>query len=101
MSVSVRIARETYTDFVNVLLDPLQILFRIIHDDCHNLTDVIHDSLHCIRQVTLDEDVMQQRVTYWRKLLHRFNSSLTEVDQQLRSLTHFQNDKELFYLGGN
>ena len=44
---------------------------------------------------------MQQRVTYWRKLLHRFNSSLAEVDQQLRSLIHFQNDKELFYLGGN
>lgn len=84
-----------------LLLDPLQILFRIIHDDCHNLTDVIRDSLHCIRQDTLDEDVMQQRVTYWRKLLHRFNSSLADVDQQLRSLIHFQNDKELFYLGGN
>lgn len=84
-----------------LLLDPLQILFRIIHDDCHNLTDVIRDSLHCIRQDMLDEDVMQQRVTYWRKLLHRFNSSLADVDQQLRSLIHFQNDKELFYLGGN
>jgi hypothetical protein len=83
------------------ILDPLQILFRVIHDDCHNLTDVIRDSLHRIRQDTLNEDMMQQRVTYWRKLLHRFNSSLAEVDQQLRSFVNFRNDKELFYLAGN
>jgi len=86
---------------VTPLSDPLQILFRIVHDDCHNLTDVIRDSLHRIRQDTLNEDVMQQRVTHWRKLHHRFNSTLAEVDQQLRSLIHFQNDKELFYLNGN
>jgi hypothetical protein len=79
------------------LQDPLRVLFRIIHDDCHNLTDVVRDSLQRIRQDTLDEDLMQQRVTYWRKLLHRFNSSLAEVDQQLRSFVHFQNEGEIFH----
>jgi hypothetical protein len=69
--------------------DPLRVLFRFIHDDTQSVTDIVRDSLQRIRRDTLDEDVMQQRVTFWRQLFHQLNSSLAEVDQQLRAFTHF------------
>jgi hypothetical protein len=74
--------------------DPLRALFRAIHDDSLSLVAVIHVSLRRIREGTLDEDLMQQRVTFWRSLLHRMNFSLAEFDQQLREFVHFAYESE-------
>jgi hypothetical protein len=81
--------------------DPLRILFRIIHDDTHSITDIVRDSLQRIRRDTLNEDVMQQRVTFWRQLFHQLNSSLAEVDQQLRAFVHFVNGLAAPYPGSS
>ena len=74
--------------------DPFQALFRAIHDDTLSLVDIIRGSLRRIREGTLDEDLMQRRVTFWRSLLHQLNFSLTEFDQRLREFMHFAYDSE-------
>ncbi|KAF1847936.1 uncharacterized protein K460DRAFT_403252 [Cucurbitaria berberidis CBS 394.84] len=74
--------------------DPFRALFRVIHDDTHSLVDIIRISQQRIREGTMDEDLMQKRVTFWRGLLHRLNFSLAEVDQRLRAFVHFTYDSE-------
>jgi hypothetical protein len=74
--------------------DPFHALFRAIHDDSHSLVDIIRISLHQIREGTLDEDLMQRRVTFWRALLHRLNFNLGELDQNLRAFVRFINEPE-------
>jgi hypothetical protein len=74
--------------------DPFRALFRAIHDDTLSLVGVIQVSLRRIRAGTLQENLMQDRVTFWRNLLHQLNFSLTEFDQQLREFVHFAYDSE-------
>ncbi|RAR04102.1 mg2+ transporter -like zinc transport protein [Stemphylium lycopersici] len=77
--------------------DPLRAVFRIIHDDTNSLMDVIEDSLQRIRSDTLDEALLEQRIAFWRKLIHNLNSGLTELDQQLRAFVHFMDDLDSVY----
>ncbi|KAJ4377624.1 hypothetical protein N0V83_000451 [Neocucurbitaria cava] len=74
--------------------DPFRALFRVIHDDTHSLVDIIRISQQRIREGTMDEDLMQKRVTFWRSLLHRLNFNLAEVEQRLRAFVHFAYDSE-------
>ncbi|KAJ4300999.1 hypothetical protein N0V90_003088 [Kalmusia sp. IMI 367209] len=72
--------------------DPFRALLRTIHDDTLGLADVIRIALRRIREGTLDEDLMQSRVTFWRSLLYRLNFSLAEFDQRLQEFVHFTYD---------
>ncbi|KAH3981508.1 hypothetical protein HBH64_143280 [Parastagonospora nodorum] len=72
--------------------EPLEALFRVIHDDTDSLVDIIRVTLRRIREGTLDEDLMQKRVTFWRTLLHRLNFSLSDLDQHLRSFADFTSE---------
>lgn len=74
--------------------DPVLALFRVIHDDTHSLVNLIRSSLQRIRQDTLDEDLPQKRVTFWRSLLHRLNSKVAELDQGFQSFVDFSQDIE-------
>jgi hypothetical protein len=74
--------------------DPLRALFLTVHDDTHSLVEVIRFSLQRIREDTMDENLMQERVTFWRRLLHRLNFSVAGIEQQLRALSHFAYDSE-------
>lgn len=76
--------------------DPFRALLRVIHDDTHHLVDIIRMSLQQIREGTMDEDLMQERVTFWRGLLNRLNFSLTEIDQRLRVFVQLIYDPEMF-----
>jgi Mg2+ and Co2+ transporter CorA len=108
---SLQIPSSTLEDFVfsmrstskgkEAVYDPFQVLFRMIHEDSHSLTDVIRESLQRIREDTLDEDLMQQRVTFWRKLFHQLNASLAELNQQLRAFKHFMSDLETPHLSAS
>jgi len=69
--------------------DPFRALFRTIHDDTDSLVSIIRISLQRIREGTLDEDLMQKRVTFWRSLLHRLNFNLGELDQNLKGFSQF------------
>ena len=69
--------------------DPFRALVGAIHDDSLSLVDIVRVSLRRIREGTLDEDLMQKRVNFWRALLHQLHFSLTEVDERLREFTHF------------
>ncbi|PVH97194.1 hypothetical protein DM02DRAFT_89883 [Periconia macrospinosa] len=75
--------------------DPLHTLFRAIHDDSHSLVEIIRISLQRIGEDTLDENLMQRRVTFWRGLLHRLNFNLGELDQNLRAFLHFTTGPEM------
>ncbi|KAJ4369381.1 hypothetical protein N0V86_009213 [Didymella sp. IMI 355093] len=74
--------------------DPFRALFRAIHDDTHCLVDIIRVSLQGIREGTLDEDLMQKRVGFWRGLLHSLNFNLEELEQRLRAFVHFAYETE-------
>jgi hypothetical protein len=74
--------------------DPLHALFRVIHDDTNGLVDVIRVSLREVRKGTLDEDLMQKRVTFWRSLLNQLNFSLSDLEQRLRTFTDLAFDLE-------
>ncbi|OSS48375.1 hypothetical protein B5807_07812 [Epicoccum nigrum] len=74
--------------------DPLRALFRAIHDDTHSLVDIVRISLQRIREGTLDEDLMQKRVTFWRGLLHRLSYNLSELDQNLRAFLQFVHEPD-------
>ena len=74
--------------------DPFRALFRAIHDDTHCLVDIIRVSLQRIREGTLDEDLMQRRVSFWRGLLHSLNFNLEELEQRLRGFVHFAYESE-------
>jgi hypothetical protein len=101
---SLQIPRSTLDEFDHFLqapvkgkenqYDPFYALFRAIYDDSHSLVDVIRKSLHRIREGTLDEDLMQKRVTFWRALLHRLNFNLGELDQNLGAFAQFINEPE-------
>jgi hypothetical protein len=75
--------------------EPLEVLFRVIHDDTDGLVDVIRLTLRRIREGTLDEDLMQSSVTFWRSLLHRLNFKLADLDQHLRSFAEFASESGL------
>ncbi|KAF2852096.1 hypothetical protein T440DRAFT_517046 [Plenodomus tracheiphilus IPT5] len=72
--------------------DPFRPLFRVIHDDTQSLAGIIRVTSQRIREDTMDEDLMQKRVTDWRRLLHRLNVSLADIDQRLRTFTMFARD---------
>jgi hypothetical protein len=74
--------------------DPFYALFRAIHDDSQSLVDIIRISLQQIREGTLDEDLVQKRVTFWRVLLHRLNFNLGELEQNLSAFVQFINEPE-------
>jgi hypothetical protein len=74
--------------------DPLRALFRAIHDGTHSLVDIVRISLQRIREGTLDEDLMQKRVTFWRGLLHRLSYNLAELDQNLRAFVQFVHEPD-------
>ncbi|KAJ4337867.1 hypothetical protein N0V87_004423 [Didymella glomerata] len=74
--------------------DPFRALFRAIHDDTHCLVDIIRVSLQRIREGTLDEDLMQKRVGFWRGLLHSLNFNLEELEQRLRAFVSFTYEAE-------
>ncbi|KAF9691657.1 hypothetical protein EKO04_010436 [Ascochyta lentis] len=78
----------------DTLWDPFRALFRAMHDDSHSLVDIIRTSLQRIREGTLDEDLMQKRVTFWRGLLHRLNFNLGELEQNLRAFEQFVYESE-------
>lgn len=78
----------------NTTWEPLRALFRAIHDDTHSLVDVARTSLQRIREGTLDEDLMQKRVTFWRGLLHRLSYNFGELDQNLRAFVQFVHESE-------
>ncbi|KAF1962844.1 hypothetical protein CC80DRAFT_98823 [Byssothecium circinans] len=69
--------------------DPYHALLRAIHDDTLSLVDILRVSLGHIREATMNENLMQQRVGFWRNLLHHLNFSLDEIDQQMREFVHF------------
>ncbi|KAF2635029.1 hypothetical protein P280DRAFT_554076 [Massarina eburnea CBS 473.64] len=75
----------------NPVFDPFQALMRTIHDDTLSLVDIVRISLRRVREGTLNEDLMQQRVGFWRSLLHQLNFSIAEIDQQLLEFVHFSN----------
>jgi hypothetical protein len=75
--------------------DPTRALFDAVHKDTVSLTDIIRISLRRVREGTLDEDLMQNRVYYWRTLLNQLNLSLSKLDQQLRGFTHFLTETEI------
>jgi hypothetical protein len=75
--------------------DPLRGLFLTIHDDTISLVEVIRFSLQRIREDTMDENILQERVTFWRRLLHRLNFSVAGIENQLRALSHFVEDSEI------
>ncbi|KAH7381340.1 hypothetical protein DE146DRAFT_670279 [Phaeosphaeria sp. MPI-PUGE-AT-0046c] len=77
--------------------DPLQALFRVIHDDTAGLVDIVRVSLRQVREGTLDEDLMQKRVTFWRSLLHRLNFSLADLEQRLGAFAELAFDSESLY----
>lgn len=101
---SLQIPKSTLDEFEHFLqapfkgdenqYDPFHALFRAIYDDSHSLVDVIRKSLHRIREGTLDEDLMQKRVTFWRALLHRLHFNLGELDQNLGAFVQFINQPE-------
>ncbi|KAL5432123.1 hypothetical protein PMIN06_012106 [Paraphaeosphaeria minitans] len=74
--------------------DPFRALLLAIHDDSDSLVNIIRVSLQRIREDTLDEDLIQRRVAFWRELLHRLSSNLDELDKSLRSFVHFMNGRE-------
>jgi hypothetical protein len=75
--------------------DPFRALVGAIHDDSQSLLDIIRVSLRQIREGTLDEDLMQKRVTFWRAQLHRLHFSLAEFDERLREFTHFISELDM------
>lgn len=75
--------------------DPFRALFRVINDDTSSLVDVIRISMKRIREDTLNEGLIEKRVTFWRRLLYRLNFSLAEIDQQLRAFVQFGYKSEL------
>ena len=101
---SLQIPRSTIDEFEYFLCqpnkgketvyDPFRALFRAIHDDTHCLVDIIRKSLQRIREGTLDEDLMQKRVSFWRGLLHSLNFNLEELEQKLRGFVHFAYESE-------
>jgi hypothetical protein len=101
---SLQIPRSTLDEFDHFLqapakgkesqYDPFHALFRAIHDDSQSLVDIIRISLQQIREGTLNEDLMQKRVTFWRALLHRLNFNLGELEQSLRAFVQFINEPE-------
>jgi hypothetical protein len=101
---SLQIPRSTIDEFEyflnqpsknkEVVHDPFRALFRAIHDDTHCLVDIIRVSLQRIREGTLDEDLMQKRVGFWRGLLHSLNFNLEELEQRLRAFVHFAYETE-------
>lgn len=72
--------------------DPFRPLFRVIHDDTQSLAGIIRVTSQRIREDTMDEDLMQKRVMDWRRLLHRLNVSLADIDQRLRTFSTFSRD---------
>ena len=78
--------------------DPLRGLFLTIHDDTVSLVEVIRFSLQRIREDTMDENILQERVTFWRRLLHRLNFSVAGIEQRLRALSHFVVESEITLL---
>ncbi|KAI8933153.1 hypothetical protein NX059_009794 [Plenodomus lindquistii] len=74
--------------------DPFRPLFRVIHDDTQSLAGLIRVTSQHIREGTMDEDLMQKRVMDWRRLLHRLNVSLGDIDQRLRTFATFSRDFE-------
>lgn len=78
--------------------DPFRALLRAIHDDTLGLVDIIRVTLRRIREGTLDEDLMQRRVTFWRSLLYQLHYSLAEFDQRLQEFVHFAYDTETHHL---
>lgn len=74
--------------------DPFRALFRIIHDDTNSLVDIIRISCQQIREGTMDEDLMQKRVSFWRSLTRQLNFTLAEMEQQLRVFVNFTYDSE-------
>ncbi|KAF2624662.1 hypothetical protein BU25DRAFT_423788 [Macroventuria anomochaeta] len=101
---SLQVPRSTIDEFEYFLnqpgkgkeavFDPFRALFRAIHDDTHCLVDIIRVSLQRIREGTLDEDLMQKRVSFWRGLLHSLNFNLEELEQRLRGFVHFAYESE-------
>lgn len=96
---SLQVPTSTLDEFEYLLLrpskgketqyDPFRGLLRAIHDDTISLVDIIRVSLRRIREGTLDEDLMQRRVTFWRSLLHQMNFSLAELEQRLQEFVNF------------
>ncbi|KAF2995702.1 hypothetical protein E8E13_003855 [Curvularia kusanoi] len=80
----------------NMHYDPLQALFRAMHDDTNSLIEIIRTSLQTIRKGTLDEDLMQKRVKFWRGLMHELNFSLGVLEAELREFEQFA--KEAFVM---
>ncbi|KAF2684034.1 hypothetical protein K458DRAFT_431647 [Lentithecium fluviatile CBS 122367] len=75
--------------------DPIWVILQTVREDCLALVDIIHVSLRRIRTGTLDEDLMQKRVTFWRELLHQFNSRLSELDERLQEFKLFASNIDL------
>ncbi|PSN65955.1 hypothetical protein BS50DRAFT_401893 [Corynespora cassiicola Philippines] len=80
--------KEKQNDYFGALL-------RAVHDDTLGLMTIIRVSLRRIREGTLNEDLMQKRVTFWRILLYQLTSSLAEFDQQLQDFAHFAHDLDV------
>ncbi|KAH7396134.1 hypothetical protein BKA66DRAFT_566639 [Pyrenochaeta sp. MPI-SDFR-AT-0127] len=74
--------------------DPSDALFRVVSDDTHSLIDIIRITLQRIREGILDDDLVEKRVTFWRRLLHRLTVSLSEVNEQLDAFMLFGYNSE-------
>lgn len=83
----------------NVGYDPLQALFRAMHDDTNSLVEIIRTSLQTIRKGTLDEDLMQKRVRFWRGLMHELNFSLGVLEAELREFEQFAKEAGVLRAG--
>lgn len=75
--------------------DPLRALLSIIHDDSNSLIDIVQVSLRQIREGSLDEELLQKRVTFWRTLLNQINHRLGGLEQDLQGFIQFRADADL------
>ncbi|KAF2714789.1 hypothetical protein K504DRAFT_10796 [Pleomassaria siparia CBS 279.74] len=83
---------QLHTKGKEVAHDSFHPLLRAIHDDTLSLVGIIRVTLRRIREGTLDEDLMQRRILFWRTLLYRLSFSLAELDGQLREFKQFSSD---------
>lgn len=73
----------------NVAHDPFRGLFNIIHDNSQSLMDIIDTSLQQIKEGMLDEGLVQERVSFWKGLLHRLDHSLKGLEQEVDTFSNF------------
>ena len=70
-------------------LDPLHLLFGIIHRDTMEIVRLMNRALTEISHDILDDSIIQQRLLHWRQLLECFELELRQLQDSLHTFATF------------